>query len=620
MSETEEGRFQQIEVGRLRPSKTNPRGKISAAEIAELARSVESHGILQNLVVRPLDGEDGQFEIVAGERRWKAAKAAKLATVPTMVRKLTDAEVVEIQLVENLQRADVHPLDEAKGYKTLVKLGTSSVSEIAAKVGKSESYIYQAMKLAELIPYGQDAFREGRITKHHAVLIARLQPPDQERALDYCFGVWPGGMHKSDNEKIRKEGECEHGVRELARFIEHECHLDLSKAPFPVADALLVKKAGACTTCPKRTGFNKALFEDITGEDTCTDPACYAEKVSAFVQLRIQEVSKAEGPAPPRLTVRPSYERQGKLDKGMVPSEKYTIIEAKRDACEFARESILADGPHAGTLVTACSDLNCGRHFGKGGQKRYQTEPVERQAKQKQDTRLEILRETRARVFDSILERAPGKLTREELNITALVLFGNLPWHMRQAVYKRHEWKAQEHKYAKGMPPLHEYGGEPLYARIRRMKDAEFAGFLIGLSITPDATILPQDAAQPLAPPLAMSLFARRAKVQYGSIERKVRKEIAAKRKAKPPRKSKRGKMFSPTSDRDSVGPRVLKPGYKRFNRSPEAKPPRAKAKGAIKRAMKATVRVPARLRGTKLHTSAKTARKGKADAKKTKK
>jgi ParB family transcriptional regulator, chromosome partitioning protein len=113
--------FQDIPLNRIQESKTNPRRAFDESKLAELAGDIRQHGVLQPVLVRPLpDGEDGFFELVAGARRYRASRMAERETIPATVRELTDTECLELQLIENLQRADVHELDEARGYAALM--------------------------------------------------------------------------------------------------------------------------------------------------------------------------------------------------------------------------------------------------------------------------------------------------------------------------------------------------------------------------------------------------------------------------------------------------------------------------------------------------------------------
>ncbi len=176
---------QDIPLDRIRESSSNPRRAFDEGKLRELAENIKLHGVLQAILVRPApDGTDGTYELIAGARRFRASRLAGKDTIPSTVRNLTDAECREIQLIENLQRADIHELDEGIGYRALMDLKPDfyTVETIAAQVAKSPSYVKGRISLTDLIPAAQTAFYEGKLTVAHALELARLQPADQERA------------------------------------------------------------------------------------------------------------------------------------------------------------------------------------------------------------------------------------------------------------------------------------------------------------------------------------------------------------------------------------------------------------------------------------------------------
>jgi ParB family chromosome partitioning protein len=155
--------FRQIPLDTIVESKTNPRRRWNQKTLDELTDSVAQVGVVQPIVVRRSQaaGRPDVFEIVAGARRFRASKAAKRETIPAIVRDLSDDQVLEIQTIENLQREDVHPLDEALGYQALIDRAGYDVE--ASRQGRQEpSYIYQRLKLADLIEPVQKAFLEER--------------------------------------------------------------------------------------------------------------------------------------------------------------------------------------------------------------------------------------------------------------------------------------------------------------------------------------------------------------------------------------------------------------------------------------------------------------------------
>ena len=135
------GEYRDVPVTALTESASNPRKRFDESGLSELAASFKTQGVLAPLLVRELD--DSKYEVVAGARRLRAAKIAELQKVPVRIVKLNDAEAIEAQCVENLQREDIHPLEEALGFKSLLELGEPyNIAHIAARAGKSEAYIY----------------------------------------------------------------------------------------------------------------------------------------------------------------------------------------------------------------------------------------------------------------------------------------------------------------------------------------------------------------------------------------------------------------------------------------------------------------------------------------------
>ena len=247
-------------------STTNPRRIFGDSALKELAESIRVQGVLLPLLVRPLTGQS--FEIVAGVRRYRAAQMAEAATVPVRIVNLTDAEAMEAALVENLQRRDVHPLEEAQGFHALLNLEEPkyTIEQIGAKVGKASAYVATRARLTELIPAVVEAFYAEEIGVGHALLLAKLQPAQQEAALASCFREdWGGAGGKAKRIVLP--------VRNLQHWIEQNILLLLKQAPFNKRDAQLLPAAGSCVECPKRTGHNKLLFADVR-EDACTDPLC----------------------------------------------------------------------------------------------------------------------------------------------------------------------------------------------------------------------------------------------------------------------------------------------------------------------------------------------------------
>ena len=292
MTTAVQSEYRNLPLDSLVESGMNPRRSFDEAALNELAESIRSQGVLSPLLVRPKGPQS--FEIVAGARRYRAAQLAGQESVPVRIVELSDAQAIETSIVENLQRRDVHPLEEASGFAALLRLEEPkySIEQIGAKCAKSPSYVAARLKLTELAPVVTDAFLKDEIGTGHALLLAKLQPAQQEEALTACF-----------REDYVSGGTPRHillPVRQLQEWIERHILLELDSAPFPKNDPDLVPEAGACLTCPKRTGFNTLLFPEIHS-DACSSPDCYENKVNVFVAKTIVAKPKLV----PELCIRP---------------------------------------------------------------------------------------------------------------------------------------------------------------------------------------------------------------------------------------------------------------------------------------------------------------------------
>jgi len=160
-----------LPTGSIRPNARNPRRVFAAAELDELAASLRERGIIQPIVVRSLRGVADGYEIIAGERRWRAAQRAGLHEVPVVVIEATDAEALQLAIIENVQRADLNPLEEADGYRALMEEFHNSQEEIARIVGKSRSYIANTLRLLKLPDEVKAHIHSGKLTAGHARML-----------------------------------------------------------------------------------------------------------------------------------------------------------------------------------------------------------------------------------------------------------------------------------------------------------------------------------------------------------------------------------------------------------------------------------------------------------------
>ena len=168
-----------IAISKLRPSSIQPRRLFDKNSINELAESIKSKGLVQPILVRPSKSEVGEYEIIAGERRWRAAQIAQLHELPAVVKNLDDAEALEMAIIENVQRADLSPIEEAAGYKKLMEQYNHTQEALAPIVGKSRSHIANIIRLLNLPASIQDMISQGIITSGHARAIMNSAFPEE---------------------------------------------------------------------------------------------------------------------------------------------------------------------------------------------------------------------------------------------------------------------------------------------------------------------------------------------------------------------------------------------------------------------------------------------------------
>lgn len=170
--------LQQLPTGMLQPNPGNPRNDFPEGQLEELAQSLRSKGVLQPLLVRRLAGHDTLYEIVAGHRRWYAARKAGLSAVPVIIRELSDAEALEVALMENIQRADLDPLEEAHGYRRLMDECDYTQQQLSDVLGKSRSHIANTTRLLGLSDKIRGMLKNQVLTAGHARALAAAQNPD----------------------------------------------------------------------------------------------------------------------------------------------------------------------------------------------------------------------------------------------------------------------------------------------------------------------------------------------------------------------------------------------------------------------------------------------------------
>jgi ParB family transcriptional regulator, chromosome partitioning protein len=503
--------YRNVTLALLSESKTNPRRTFEATALKELAESIKAQGVLSPLLVRPLT-ENG-FEIIAGARRYRAAQMAEAPTVPVRIVHLSDAAALEAQLVENLVRSEIHPMEEAQGFRALLDLEEPkySIEQIAAKVGKSPVFIASRLKLSDLVPAAVDAFYADEIGVGHALLLAKLPADQQEAALQSCFKeVYNGGS---------KPARILLPVRNLQFWIDSNILLVLKDAPFNKRDAQLIPTAGSCADCPKRTGHNKLLFGDDLGRqgDRCTDPNCYAAKVSAHVAQTVAA-------KPELVQISTAYGGQ-KEGSTVLPRNKYIAIrddkpKSKDDAkrpefkvCKFTTEAIITEGSDVGTTHKVCANASCPVHHPKQPASRDESWKAEQEKQRKEAA---IANTVGLRILSAIGSAVPVRLLKRDM----LLIIDKLTTSMDDS---RAEMLARQH----GIRQKRDDGGvkKAFIAFLKRADEGTLS------RITVEASILL--AASRSNSTNVLKDAAAAYKVDTDAITAKVRQEFSAKEKAK---------------------------------------------------------------------------------------
>ena len=355
----------------LHDSPLQYRKTYSQATIEEIAATIKDTGrIHQALVVRlrypnppfrdQYDPQDG-YEIVFGHTRKRAGMLAGLAGGPCVVRAMSDAEVRAAQAAENIARADVHPIEEAEGFRTMIDEDGITADELATTLGKSRSYVYGRLKLLALCPEVRKAVLAGDVDTEVGLLIARVGSHKmQAKALGYIKGkYW-------DIEDGGKKS-----FRQIRELLNERFTLDLKTALFDTTDETLVPSAGHCGRCPKRSG-NAPEFVDIaegnkpgrfsrqnTGPDVCTDPDCFAEKKKAHLKRQADALTKAGKVVVQGAAARAAVGADGKVKGAYVPLKDVkdqlakARLAAQRDSAIVPPPVVVIQNPRDGKTVEA---------------------------------------------------------------------------------------------------------------------------------------------------------------------------------------------------------------------------------------------------------------------------
>lgn len=389
-------KLQFVSLTKLKECPLNPRQHYDQKKIEELAKSMKNGiGILEPLLVRPGASQDHDFEIIAGSRRYRAAKIAGLADAPVISRELTDGQALEIMVIENNQREDVNALEEAEGYKRLMER-KYSLEVLAQKIGRSTKYIYDRLKLLQLIPEAKKLLLRDRISPGHAILLARLKPQEQKRAIDpENFEVW-----KRENLLFAPDDEPHEAPVKIVSVRELEAWID------------------------QHIRFNK----DVTTVDPMLFPETKEQLLGAF-----NEKEKI-------IQITHNYYTQPDAKEGnserIYHSSSWKIADGTNGnkSCEKSVTGVIVLGPDRGKAYKVCVNKDCAVHWAKekrerkkgakaneqaGVQARYEAQNKRRQA---EDVKREIEREAWRQAQPAILEACAEKLKSSKLGVYSEII------------------------------------------------------------------------------------------------------------------------------------------------------------------------------------------------------
>jgi ParB/RepB/Spo0J family partition protein len=361
MNKTETEKIVSLALTDICPSPTNPRKTFNQSELEELAVSIKERGVIEPIIVRLTSTIENvehrkaagkaTYQIVAGERRWRGSRIAGKKDVPAVVRTLSDYVVLEIQVIENAQRADLDPLEEGEGYARLLREGKTTVDEISGRVGKGRGMIYARTKLLDAPEKAKAAYRAGKLSVQVLLLIARI--PNRELAEEATERILQGRYGEPLS------------AREVQHMIASEYMTQLKGAPFDPRDAALVPAAGPCAACPKRSGNLTELFADVGRADVCIDPVCFRLKCNA-ARDRLMAKAESEGKM-----VLSSEDSQQLYPHGKYLNHDAPVIELEKP-CPFAKSktwrevvSELPEGERPSVIVAVDGEGNLHDLIGK---------------------------------------------------------------------------------------------------------------------------------------------------------------------------------------------------------------------------------------------------------------
>lgn len=508
------------------PSKTNPRKRFAQEKLDELAESIKKHGILQAILVRPLPADpDTKVEIIAGERRWRASGIAGLSHVPVRIIHVNDLDMLELQIIENLQRQDLHELEEAESYEALLDAHKGDpaygVDQIAAKVGKSRAYVYARLKLCALGTKARAAFYDGELNASTALLLARIPVPDlQLTALkEITKGRWNNGPMS---------------YREAAQHIQSTYMLRLDQAKFKINDATLLPSAGACGECPKRTGANPDLFSDVGRADVCTDPTCFNAKKDAHSE-RLRLAAKESGleiiTGKDAQKAKP-HSYSDELVGYVRPGDHCWQVEGNKTYAKLlgkdAPQPVMIEDPHKGEMIKAYPLDAVKAALRDKGHEISRSKSAHNDKSRKEEEKVKAMRAHRKTVLQRIHDAARERMASgETLSHDDLRLIAS---HALDRLASDHEGPIKE------MWQISRARDADRTEKLDSLQPSDLALLLLDLALVSHTAV---SVYWNQAEPKELWAVAKRYGIDPAAVKRELDAQARAKRKAKAPRATK---------------------------------------------------------------------------------
>lgn len=378
-----------IKIGEAKQSPTNTKGRNEGKSFDDLVASIKEKGILMPVLARKVGSV---YEVIAGNRRLAAAKVAGLTEIPAQIVEMNDVEAREAQIVENLQRQDIHPLDEGEAYRKLIEASKPryEVKDVALKVGKSETFVRQRLALTNLSEKCAKAFRGGSMNISEAVLLSRIE-----------------------DEKLQNEA-----------WRENEGH-DLERMREWIANKIFIKTLSN----PKGTEIDLNQGQNLFGDKTLgTDPVQFAQKMALAIDTKIAE---AESKGEKMVKICTMY---GKPDmKGVLGRDQYKKLESKEEK-KNAKECILGivvEGDDLGRVYSISTDPSDMKESDTGGSV-YKLSPAEK-AKRKKENAIVAKKKEVARVkFLETILKVKSPLSPKHLDALVDLILDNRGFSIQQ--------------------------------------------------------------------------------------------------------------------------------------------------------------------------------------------